>query len=95
MPTENFDVRYVAALVRLELTDEEASTYQQQLDKILDHMRRIDAIDVSGIEPTAHANPVFDVMREDEPGKSFSPETALRNAPKQRNDQFVVTKVVE
>ncbi len=95
MPETDFDVGYVAQLCRLELSDEEKSRYQKQLEKVLDYMKQVDAIDVSGIEPTAHATPVFDVMREDEPRESLSREDALRNAPQVAHDQFAVTKVVE
>ncbi len=99
MPDPNantdFDVGYVAELCRLELSAEEKTRYQEQLDKVLGYMKQVDAIDVSGIEPTAHANPVFDVLREDEPRECLSREDALRNAPQVAQDQFAVTKVVE
>ena len=93
--TDDFDVRYLANLARLDLTEEEASTFQTQLDSILAHMKRLKAIDVEGIDPTAHANPVYDVIREDEPGDCLPHETALSNAPRKRLDQFSVTKVIE
>lgn len=95
MPDTDFDVGYVAELCRLELSDEEKTRYQEQLNKVLDFMKQIDAIDVSGIEPTAHANPVFDVVRQDEPRECLSQEDALRNAPQVALGQFAVTKVVE
>ena len=60
-----FDVGYVADLARLQLSDEEKTRYQSQLEQVLDYMNQIDSIDVSGIEPTAHATPVYNVMRED------------------------------
>ncbi len=93
--TEDFDVRYLANLARLELTEEEASTFQTQLASILEHMKRLESIDVDGIEPTAHANPVYDVMREDDPEMCLPREIALSNAPRKRLDQFSVTKVIE
>tara|TARA_R110002096_G_scaffold100173_14_gene222053 strand:+ start:855 stop:1142 length:288 start_codon:yes stop_codon:yes gene_type:complete len=95
MPETEFDVGYVAELCRLELSDEEKARYQEQLSKVLDYMQQVDAIDVSGIEPTAHANPVFDVVRKDEVRECLDRDEVLKNAPQSALDQFAVTKVVE
>ncbi len=92
---DKFDVGYVAKLCRLELTEEETERYQGQLDKILDYIQILETLDLEGIEPTAHASPVYDVMREDEPRECLSREDALKNAPQEALDQFAVTKVVE
>lgn len=90
------DVSQVASLARLALSPEEAARFQAQLDLILGHIEQLKAVDVSGIEPTAHANPVVDVMREDLPHRrSFSAAEALANAPERSQDQFRVVKVVE
>ncbi|MEM7144360.1 MAG: Asp-tRNA(Asn)/Glu-tRNA(Gln) amidotransferase subunit GatC [Verrucomicrobiota bacterium] len=89
------DVRYVANLARIELSDEEIETFQGQLGRILEYMKQLDALDVSGIEPTAHANPVYDVVRPDEPHEPLPRDAALQNAPKKTDDQFMVPKVVE
>ena len=90
-----FDLNYVANLARLELSEEDVAMFEPQLQGILSYMEKLDAIDVSGIEPTAHANPVLNVTRPDEVCPSLPVEEALRNAPKSANDQFVVPKVVE
>ena len=90
-----FDLSYVAKLARLELSEEDVAMFEPQLQGILSYMEKLDAIDVSGIEPTAHANPVLNVTRPDEVRPSLPVEEALRNAPKSANDQFVVPKVVE
>lgn len=90
-----FDLTYVANLARLELSDEDVAIFEPQLQGILKYMEKLDAIDVSGIEPTAHANPVLNVTRPDEVRPSLEIEEALRNAPKSVNGQFVVPKVVE
>lgn len=95
MPKVEIDVRYVANLCRLELSEEEAVRYQAQLQQVLDYMGQIDELDVSGIEPTAHAAPVFDVWREDEVCPGLSREDALANAPQEAQNQFAITKVVE
>jgi aspartyl-tRNA(Asn)/glutamyl-tRNA(Gln) amidotransferase subunit C len=89
-------VRDVAHLARIALSDEEASRYQEQMDQILKYVEQLDRIDVTGIEPTAHAGAVFDVVREDiATGTSLSQEAALRNAPAVSHDQFRMPKVVE
>lgn len=90
-----FDLSYVANLARLELSEEDVAIFEPQLKGILAYMKKLDAIDVSGIEPTAHANPVLNVTRPDEVRPSLSVEDALLNAPKSANGQFVVPKVVE
>ena len=90
------DVNYVANLARLDLSPEEAERYQGQLDQVLEHINQLNEVDITGIEPTAHATPVFDVMREDAAHEeSFSPEEALSNAPEVAQGQFKVVKVVE
>ena len=52
-------------------------------------------VDVSGVEAAAHAVPIFNVFRDDDARDWFTAEEALRNAPRQANGLFVVTKVVE
>jgi aspartyl-tRNA(Asn)/glutamyl-tRNA(Gln) amidotransferase subunit C len=89
-------VREVAHLARIALSDEEASRYQEQMDQILKYVEQLDRIDVTGIEPTAHAGAVFDVVREDvATGTSLSREAALQNAPAVSHDQFRMPKVVD
>lgn len=95
MPKEEIDVRYVAKLCRLELSEAEVERYQAQLQQVLAYMGQIDQLDVSGIEPTAHAAPVFDVWREDKVERGLSREEALANAPQAAQNQFAITKVVE
>lgn len=94
MATEHIDVRYVAGLARLELTDEECRVFQRQLDDILAHVESLSELDVSGIEPTSYPAPVYDVMREDEPAASLPAPDVLRNAPDQAQDQIRVPKVI-
>jgi aspartyl-tRNA(Asn)/glutamyl-tRNA(Gln) amidotransferase subunit C len=93
--TNNIDIDYVANLARLELTPEEKSKFSAQLGDILKYFDKLNTIDVSGEEPMAHPFPVFNVLGADEPSGTLSPEDALANAPKQRDQQLVVPKVVE
>ena len=95
MPAPDLDVRYIARLARLELSNEEVARYQAQLSNVLTFVEALRKVDVSNVEPTAHASPVFNVFRPDEAQASFTPKEALANAPRQANDLFVVTKVVE
>ena len=91
----DLDVRYVARLARLELSDAEVAQYQAQLSDVLKFVEALRQVDVSDVEPTAHASPVFNVFRADESRPCFTPKEALANAPRQANDLFVVTKVLD
>ena len=85
------DVRYVANLARLQLSDEEIATFQPQLEKILKHVETLTALDLGEIEA---GPPVFGHMRDDVPHQSLSPEAVLQNAPDQAQGQIRVPKVV-
>ena len=89
------DVRYVAELARLALSDDEAELFQGQLSRVLGYIEQLNGVDVSGVEPMAHANPVYNVFRADEEGQSTDKEAMLANAPHAVNGLFVVTKVIE
>ena len=93
-PTD-LDVGYVSKLARLNLTDEETKLFQKQLADVLKYAEKLRAVDVSRVEPTAHANAVFNVFREDKPCDWFTADEALSNAPHKANQLFLVTKVVE
>ena len=95
MSAQKLDVAHIASLARLDLSAEEITTFQGQLDKILDYVEKLSELDVDGIEPTAHASPVFDVMRDDVARPGFGVENALKNAPRRVGDQFGVPKVIE
>lgn len=94
MPTE-VDVKYVAHLARISLTAEEEEKFGAQLKNILGYIEKLNQLDVSHIEPTAHAVPLVNVFRKDEVRPSLSNEDALRNAPAKANGLFVVPKIVE
>lgn len=85
----------VAELARLALTPEEKALFSTQLSSILGHIEQLAKVDVTGIEPTAHAFPLNNVWAADliEPGLPLS--AALRNAPAQRDNMIVVPKVVD
>jgi aspartyl-tRNA(Asn)/glutamyl-tRNA(Gln) amidotransferase subunit C len=91
----DFDVKYVAHLARIALTPEEQEQFGAQLSNILGYIEKLNQLDVSGIEPTAHAVPLVNVFRPDEVRPSLSNEEALRNAPASANGLFMVPKIVE
>ena len=89
------DVAHVARLARLNLTEDEIKLLQGQLRRVLEYAEKLREPDSSRMEAAAHAAPIFDVLREDEPRPGFTAGEALSNAPRQANDLFVVPKVVE
>jgi len=91
----NLDIDYVAKLARLTLTPLEKEKFAQQLSDVLHHIEQLGKVDVSGIEPTAHAFPVSNVWADDVVQAGLPGELALKNAPSQREHMFVVPKVVE
>jgi aspartyl-tRNA(Asn)/glutamyl-tRNA(Gln) amidotransferase subunit C len=93
--TSKIDVAYVAKLARLNLSDEETRTFEKQLGDVLRYADKIGQLDISQVEAATHAIPIFNVFREDEPRDWLTAEEALRNAPRQANNLFIVTKVVE
>jgi aspartyl-tRNA(Asn)/glutamyl-tRNA(Gln) amidotransferase subunit C len=93
--SSELDVAYIAQLARVNLTAEETQLFQKQLGDVLKYADKLREVDVSQVEAAAHAIPVFNVFREDEPRDWFTTEEALSNAPRKGNNLFVVTKVVE
>ena len=93
--TGDLDVAYVAKLARLNLTEAETQLFQKQLGDVLKYAEKLKEVDVSHVEASAHAVPMFNVFREDEPRDWFTAEEALSNAPRKANNLFIVTKVVE
>jgi len=91
----DFDIKYVAHLARLKLSPEEETQLGAQLGNILGYIEKLKEVDVTGVEPTAHAFPMVNVFRADEVRPGLSNDDALRNAPKRASGLFVVPKVVE
>jgi aspartyl-tRNA(Asn)/glutamyl-tRNA(Gln) amidotransferase subunit C len=89
------DVEHVARLARLGLTSEEKELFQKQLGDVLQYIDKLKKVDVSDVEASAHAVPMFNVMREDETRPGLTAEEALRNAPRKANNLFIVPKVIE
>ena len=89
------DVAHVARLSRLALTEAELETMREQLNAILTHIDALKAVDTRGVEPTSHAVPQFNVMRDDEPRPCLSVEEMLGNAPDRAGDFFRVPRIIE
>lgn len=88
-------VRWVAHLARLELTDDELATMTRQLSAIVDYVNQLQRIHTQGVEPLAHALEVHNVFRDDQPAPSLPVEQALANAPDRRGDFYGVPAVLE
>ena len=95
MSTPQLNIDHVANLARLALTPEEKATFAEQLGNVLHHIEQLSKVDVTGIEPTAHAFAVSNVWQDDVAQLAFTVDQALRNAPEQRDNMVVVPKVVE
>lgn len=91
----HIDIQHTAKLARLKLTDQEAVKYEAQLAKVLDYMETLEGHDLSGVELTAHAMPIYDVWREDVPVEGLDRAEALSNAPRKTAGQFLISRVVE
>jgi aspartyl-tRNA(Asn)/glutamyl-tRNA(Gln) amidotransferase subunit C len=89
------DVVHVARLARLALTDAELETMREQLNAILAHIDALKVVDTTGVEPTSHAVPQFNVMRDDEPRPCLSLDEMLANAPDRAGDFFRVPRIIE
>jgi len=94
MSVEKIDIDYVANLARIELTADEKIQFSAQLDHVLGHFAKLNAVDIAGVEPMAHAVPVVNVWAADEAGEVLSPEEALQNAVEGEANQVVLPKVI-
>jgi aspartyl-tRNA(Asn)/glutamyl-tRNA(Gln) amidotransferase subunit C len=89
------EVRHVARLARLRLTDEELATMQQELSSILRYIDALQDVDVADVEPTAQVTDVVNVVRPDEVQPSLPVDEALGAAPHRQGDYFKVKPVLE
>lgn len=95
MTSEQIDIQHLAHLARLSLTEEEKQVIGGQLHDILKYMDKLKELDVSNIEPTAHAVPLTNVMRPDKVEPSLPHQNALSNAPLQADGLFIVPRIIE
>jgi aspartyl-tRNA(Asn)/glutamyl-tRNA(Gln) amidotransferase subunit C len=89
------DVRKVALLSRLELTDEEIETQRGHLNGLLAQFEKLQELDTDGLEPTSHPFPMTNVLRDDVLAVSLPRDAVLANAPEKRDGCFVVPRIME
>lgn len=92
---QDLNIDHIAKLARLALTADEKEKFSRQLGDVLRHIEELGKVDVSGVEPTAHAFAVYNVWQADVAQPGLPVEAALRNAPAQRENMIVVPKVIE
>jgi aspartyl-tRNA(Asn)/glutamyl-tRNA(Gln) amidotransferase subunit C len=92
---DDLNIDRIANLARIALTPEEKAKFSAQLADVLTNIEKLKQVDVTGVEPTAHAFPVYNVWADDIAQAGLSVEDALRNAPEKRDNMIVVPKVVE
>ncbi|VGO20115.1 Asp-tRNA(Asn)/Glu-tRNA(Gln) amidotransferase subunit GatC [Pontiella sulfatireligans] len=92
---EGMDVGYVAHLARIDLTSEETALFQGQLNQVLQYVEQLNELDVEGVEPMAHAIPVYNVLRKDELGLSLDHADVVANAPSSSDGHIRVPKIID
>lgn len=88
-------IQYVAKLARLNMSEDETLKMMHDMEGILEHVEKLNALDTSGVEPISHVMSVYNIFREDVVEPSFSRDKILSNAPTSEDGCFKVPKVVE
>jgi aspartyl-tRNA(Asn)/glutamyl-tRNA(Gln) amidotransferase subunit C len=88
------EVRHVASLARLALTDDEVAELAPQLSKILEYAEHVGEVAAEDVAPTTHPFPLHNVLRPDEPRPSLSRDEVLAGAPEVEEDRFAVPRIV-
>jgi aspartyl-tRNA(Asn)/glutamyl-tRNA(Gln) amidotransferase subunit C len=88
-------VKHVANLARLAITEEEANRLTQQLDKIITYAEQLNEVDTENVEPTSHVLEIKNVMREDVAKPGLPNEEVLKNAPDHQDGQIKVPPIIE
>ena len=94
MSLSESDVRHVALLARLALSDEQVERFQGELNSILGHIDELQKLDLSDVEPTAHPLDVVNVARPDVRKPTLSRELALKNAPDTDGTAFLIPQII-
>lgn len=88
------EVKHVAHLAKLNLSEEELVKMTGQLDNILSYVDKLDELDTTGVKPTTHAFSVSNAFREDVVVESLSQGEAVANGPQQNGESFIVPKII-
>jgi len=94
MSISEADVRHVALLARLALSDEQVTRVQAEINSILVYIEQMQALDLEGVEPTSHSVPLRNATRPDVVRPGLSHEAALLNAPEAEDGAFVIPRIV-
>ena len=89
------EVKHVANLARLAITEEEAQKFTNQLDKIIGFAEQLNELDTDNVEPTSHVLDIKNVLREDIAQAGLPVEEVLKNAPEHENGQIRVPSIIE
>ncbi|MBS2008812.1 MAG: Asp-tRNA(Asn)/Glu-tRNA(Gln) amidotransferase subunit GatC [Cyanobacteria bacterium SZAS TMP-1] len=89
------DVKHVANLARLSLTEDECTQFTDQLDKIIGYFDELNKVDTDGVEPMSHPIPVTNVLREDRIVQTASREQLMEGAPVKEGAFFRVPRIGE
>ncbi len=95
MSIDSSQVSHIARLARLSISDEELELFGSQLSDILTHIKKLEQLDTSGVEPTSHALLLENVDRPDEVRESLAVDEVLANAPDRQNGFYRVPKIIE
>lgn len=88
-------VKNIAHMVRIEITDEEAENYTKKISSVLEFAHQMSELNTDEVEPTTHGIILDNVLRQDEPIKSLSQKDALKNAPEKLDGHFKVPSIME
>jgi aspartyl-tRNA(Asn)/glutamyl-tRNA(Gln) amidotransferase subunit C len=88
-------VKHVANLARLAVTDDEAELFTKQLDAIITYAEQLDELDTTNVKPTSHVVDMKYVMREDKPAKGLPIEDVVKNAPDHKDGYIRVPTILE
>jgi len=88
------DVRRIARLARIRVTDAEADSLAGDLGAVLEYVELLDSLDTTGVEATSTVNPLATPLRADEPSAPLAPEVAVMNAPAAEGSAFAVPRVI-
>ncbi len=94
MKIKTKELKYVADLARIKLTEKETGLFSKQLNSILEYIDKLKQLDTKKVEPMSHALEMVNIFREDKVKKSLDREKVLENAPSAKDGFFEVPKVI-
>ena len=95
MPLERSEVKHIASLARIGLTEDEIMMFGDQLSQILEQFEVLNELDTTGVTPTGHAGGLQTVMRDDQAQDSLDHDAVLKTAPRREGEFFRVNSVLE